>query len=421
MTQPEIAIVGAGAAGIGAAMECADRGISCILLEAADRIGGRAHTDSHSLPAPWDKGCHWLHCADENPLVPWADRLGAVYDTSGDDENFVGWSHGAFLTTSEANECHSTVEAAFDAIYDAGEAGRDVAIPTVLPDAGRWAPHVRCILQLLIGDDPEADSAAAYAYYDDTEADWPVRSGLGALVAAMAHGLDIRLNTPVTKITQTTSGARLETPTGTLTADAAIVTASTSVLASGAIQFGAGPASDLLGTMSHLSCGAFEKVAFALPRLPDELKGKDYLLIETGNSDPVVEFQIVHGVHPMLICNIAGSPARDLAALPDPARVDFARSRLETVFGSDLTRTITHAATTDWLNDPLIRGSYSRTDPGFAQHRLDMIAADTGRVAFAGEAFSLDWQATAHGAWQSGRDVAARMARHVTGGAKNTS
>ena len=31
-------------------------------------------------------------------------------------------------------------------------------------------------------------------------------------------------------------------------------------------------------------------------------------------------------------------------------------------------------------------------------------------VAFAGEAFSAQWQATAHGAYASGRDVAARLA-----------
>ena len=37
-------------------------------------------------------------------------------------------------------------------------------------------------------------------------------------------------------------------------------------------------------------------------------------------------------------------------------------------------------------------------------------SADTGNVAFAGEAFSRQWQATAHGAYQSGRDAAARVA-----------
>jgi len=44
---PFVVIIGAGAAGIGAARECLDNGISnVIILEARDRIGGRAHTVS---------------------------------------------------------------------------------------------------------------------------------------------------------------------------------------------------------------------------------------------------------------------------------------------------------------------------------------------------------------------------------------
>jgi monoamine oxidase len=75
--QPDVVIVGAGAAGVGAGMELTKRGVPFVILEASDRVGGRAHTDKTSLPYAWDKGCHWLHCADVNPLVAEADRVGA--------------------------------------------------------------------------------------------------------------------------------------------------------------------------------------------------------------------------------------------------------------------------------------------------------------------------------------------------------
>ena len=74
--QPDVVIVGAGAAGVGAGLELQARGVPFVILEAADRVGGRAFTDRASLPGPWDQGCHWFHCADVNPLVAWADRLG---------------------------------------------------------------------------------------------------------------------------------------------------------------------------------------------------------------------------------------------------------------------------------------------------------------------------------------------------------
>src|SRR5438477_90667 len=64
----DVAIVGAGAAGIGAARRLAETGtVSVLVLEARDRVGGRVHTIA---PAgfPLDRGAEWLHSADRNPL-----------------------------------------------------------------------------------------------------------------------------------------------------------------------------------------------------------------------------------------------------------------------------------------------------------------------------------------------------------------
>jgi len=49
MSRPEIIVVGAGAAGIGAGRELARLGVPFLILEAANRIGGRAFTDRESL------------------------------------------------------------------------------------------------------------------------------------------------------------------------------------------------------------------------------------------------------------------------------------------------------------------------------------------------------------------------------------
>src|SRR2546430_11078233 len=43
---PQIAIVGAGIAGLNAALTLQDAGLSCSIYEASDRIGGRMHSDS---------------------------------------------------------------------------------------------------------------------------------------------------------------------------------------------------------------------------------------------------------------------------------------------------------------------------------------------------------------------------------------
>src|SRR5690242_2653401 len=64
--ETDVAIVGAGAAGIAAARKVAAAGRRYVLLEAGDRIGGRCLTDTATFGVPYDRGAHWLHMPDIN-------------------------------------------------------------------------------------------------------------------------------------------------------------------------------------------------------------------------------------------------------------------------------------------------------------------------------------------------------------------
>src|SRR6188768_2089053 len=70
-----VAIIGAGAAGLGAAQALMHSGLSVIVLEARDRVGGRGHTIMASPDVTFDLGCGWLHSADENSFVGIAEKL----------------------------------------------------------------------------------------------------------------------------------------------------------------------------------------------------------------------------------------------------------------------------------------------------------------------------------------------------------
>src|SRR6476661_6912110 len=75
----DLVIVGGGAAGIGAAREAKARGIDTLIVEAKDRLGGRAHSidwQGHKL----DLGCGWLHSAERNSLRAEAERAGVPID-----------------------------------------------------------------------------------------------------------------------------------------------------------------------------------------------------------------------------------------------------------------------------------------------------------------------------------------------------
>ncbi|MEM7238304.1 MAG: FAD-dependent oxidoreductase, partial [Pseudomonadota bacterium] len=404
MSNPDVVVIGAGAAGVGAGIELRERGVDCLILDGANRVGGRAFTDTRSLPRAWDHGCHWFHSADVNPLVPWADRLGTTYAREVWGDSMMIWTEGVW----EGSEAVDEAEDALDAVYDAVEAAAgDPAMSEVMPDGGRWARGIRCVIQQLHSVDPEQISCIGSNDYSDTDVNWPVLSGYGDLIARMAKDLPIRLECPVTGVAETAAGVRVETASGPIDAKSAIVTASTNVLRSGAITIGPGPARDLLDLIETVPCGSYEKVAVALKTPLVDGADKRFCEINPGPSGPVVDFQIVPGDAPMMIAHLAGGMVRGLDA---DARTAIVLERLEMAFGSRARDQILATATTEWETNPLIRGAYSCSVPGSGQKRHEMIAADTGRIAFAGEAFSLKWQATAHGAYQSGRDVASRMA-----------
>ena len=202
---------------------------------------------------------------------------------------------------------------------------------------------------------------------------------------------------------------RVRTAGGTIDAKAAVITVSTNVLRSGDIAFGAGPARELLDPMQEVPCGSYEKVALAFDRSPVDDAGKLFCMVDAGDGGSPLDFQVARPDRAMMIAHMAGSLARDLAREGEAAMVDFALERLAAAFGADIRKRVVKAPVTGWQRHPFVRGGYSYAKPGSAQRRHAMIAADSGNVAFAGEAFSTRWQATAHGAYQSGRDRAAAL------------
>lgn len=84
----DVVIIGAGAAGLAAADVARHNQLSYVLIEASERIGGRAHSDSLFPGCPIDLGCHYLHSASINPFANIARRFGFTLQTHPQIKNY---------------------------------------------------------------------------------------------------------------------------------------------------------------------------------------------------------------------------------------------------------------------------------------------------------------------------------------------
>ena len=407
----KIIIIGAGAAGIGAGLRLKALGVPFIILEANDRIGGRAYTDNTSLSSKWDKGCSWFHCADINPLVDWADKLGTLYDKQDRSENAIYWSESHWLDPTESTSVNLNISKRFQEIYVAAELGHDVSISDIPINNSFEAAVSEELVKLMCSEETHFTSAVGYGDYNDTGVNWMVTSGYGDLISRMAADAPIRINTKVSEISYQKGGVRVETSSGQLDARAVIVTTSTNVLRSGQISLPAGPAQEILELVEDVPCGTYEKIAIEFEQYPFNPADNEAVWIQSYSDSNPIYFQISPQKKPMLIAHVAGEQARELVQTGSQGMADFAIQKLTSVFGSKINKTICGTATTSWQADPLIQGGYSYARIGAGHNRQKMIELDTGEIVFAGEAFSLPWYGTAHGAYQSGKDVASQLVR----------
>jgi len=403
--ETDIAVIGAGAAGLAAGLALAGRA-SFEVLEAAPHRGGRAVTDTKTLGVPFDLGCHWLHDARANPFLAIAEQLGfAVGRTPGRRRRLLQIA-GRRASQEESDEAADAVDAAFDAVRRAGEAGRDVAASSVLPFCGPFTPLARHWLSLMTAAAPEAISARDFALYRDTDDNWPVLDGYGALVAANAATVPVRLDCPVRRIDRSGARLRLETAQGVLEAGAVIVTVSTAVIAEGGLLFTPELPEELEAAFAALPLGAAEKVAVLFDRDVFGVPPRTAIDIIPMNGGVPASALLNPGGAPAAVVHLAGPVAGALAKAGEAALVEAALAALEHAFGGAIRAHLVRARATAWAAMPFIGGGYSCALPGHAEARTRITRLVSegldGRLFFAGEALAGPAFSTCHGAHRTG-------------------
>jgi len=406
MNEYDLIIIGAGAAGIAAAHAARDAGLHAIVLEAQDRVGGRAFTDFESFTHPFDHGCQWLHAASINPLRPMADRLGFRY-YRGELDVRVHDGHW-WLNDSVVAEYRAMYAATYERIAATGLEGRDVAAETCIDSGSRWARLFRQSFAPYISAEPKDASTFNLSRYHDTGEDWPIENGMGALIKALAEELkravEIRLSCPVKSIDWGSDAVMVGTLDGILFAKAALVTVSTTVLAGERVKFFPLLPDWKQDAIAKLQLGFAEKIAFEFAEdpfagLPPHFAAMDW------PDGPMGAFHVHPFDRPMATLYLGGGQCRDLALAGAETMLAYGREVVGRLFGADILKQIRHAKATGWTTNPCIGGAYSVLVPGGGEARAALAKPLAEKLFFAGEAASPDAFQTAHGAWQSGLDA----------------
>jgi monoamine oxidase len=406
----DVVIVGAGAAGLGAAKRAGELGMSFALLEASHRIGGRAYTEEFAPGVPFDLGCHWMHSASLNPFVAIADELGFDY------ERQRGWHSsinrgGAWLPEAERKSLDEAGNAMEAAIVKAVADGRDVAVADVMDLASPWAPFLAYWFSL--GTSRDIDQVSVYdsASYNDTGEDWPLKQGYGALVARWAADVPVTLNAPVSRVTWSGTGARVESAKGTVTGRHALVCVSTNILASGMIAFDPGLPDWKRDAVAALPLGVHNRIGILLEGDPFAADIKDDATIMLEGDEVPMSVRIKPFGFPYVVGVTGGRFGSWLERAGQQASVDYLAERLVKTFGANVRKAISkRVIVTAWEGDPWTLGSYAASTPGNGPIRAELARSIDDVVHFAGEATHASFFATCHGAYLSGRDRAEEIA-----------
>jgi monoamine oxidase len=405
----DVAIIGAGAAGLGAAHALQNSGLSAIVLEARDRIGGRGYTIQAAPDVVFDVGCGWLHSADKNSFVAIAEQLNFEVNKA-----LPPWRERAFGKAFPQHERDDFIRA-LDAFYDRAEqaasSGRDSPANLCLEPGNRWNPMIDAISTYVNGCELDQVSILDMDAYEDTNVNWRVRRGYGALMAAYGASLPLALNCSVTLIDHSRPRLRIETSWGTLTANKAIITVPTNLIAQEAVRFHpALPAK--VDAAAGLPLGLADKVMLALDE-PEALPPEGNLRGATMRTE-MGTYHLRPFGQPCIEGFFGGRFAKTLEDAGDGAIAAHSIDEIAGFLGNDFRRKLKPLRESRWAHDPFARGSYSHALPGHADNRAVLAAPVDGRLFFAGEATSPNFFSTAHGARDSGERAAEEVLAALT-------
>lgn len=417
-----ILVIGAGAAGISAARSLDGQGHEVVVLEARDRVGGRAFTDYTIAGHAVELGAEFIH-GEHVATWSWVRQFGAA--TSGEAHSYTQYYHldEGLLTTPDLVARVGTDP--YGAVQRLTEAwiGADAPDATVANVVDTWPTHYgrslgvreRRLIDNMIAETTAADAEDLSAYRgseatyagDGRWRHFRLRDGYSQLMAAAAARLDIRTGHPVTRLRWDAANVELTTTAGVHRADRCVVAVPLGVLQRDAIEFDPPLPPAKRRAIATLNAGHINKVVLRLDRVywPPDLTflwtAADTQLWWRPGQGQAAEA-------PVITAFFGGRGAARWEALSQADAIDAAAAQLGDMLGESLAGKVMDGRFIAWGAEPHTWMGYSSVPPGGRGQRAHL-ATPVGALVFAGEATSVLRPATVHGAIESGLRAATEV------------
>lgn len=358
-----VLVIGAGSAGLAAARTLHDNGHDVTVLEARDRVGGRAFTSYDIAEHPVELGAEFVH---GQGVCTWQllERFGLDTVDIHNEIRLRVFSDGtlwdeAFLQEANALLPWRMTFAAKDWIDGGGE---DLSLADA---AKRWPNFLdgeltaekrafwsTLVAQFQCGELDEVGVGGLAEATRDGDGDqifFRVTDGYSTLMERLASGLDVRTSMPVEAINWSASGVVVTGGGVHFEAGRAIVTLPLAILQAGDVVFSPELPDEKKAAVHGLGSGPAAKIVlrFSRPVWPEGMT----FLITTNDSQNWWRSGAGRanedGVLTALIC---GHAVERLRAYPDPAAEGL--RLLEQALGRPLADDLIESRFVDWGADP---------------------------------------------------------------------
>ncbi|KAH7351906.1 hypothetical protein KP509_19G019600 [Ceratopteris richardii] len=228
-----------------------------------------------------------------------------------------------------------------------------------------------------------------------------VANGYNRVISTLAQGVDVRLNHRAARVLHSSNSVKVVTEDGrSFTADAAVITVPLGVLKAKLIKFEPNLPDWKEEAISGIGFGNENKIVLFYESMcwPDV----DFLGIAAPTAYECSYFLSLHKAtgHPVLVYMPAGSLADDIERLSDDAAMEFALTKLRIIvphIGKPIRCMVSR-----WGSDPNSLGCYSYDGVGKSHALYMQMHMPVNNLFFAGEATSIKFPGTVHGAFATG-------------------